>query len=91
VEGFVEIEKARSGDAFSIYLMLNTKQWYFFNYQRGIMQAMSSSNQFNTDLMNIKQDKRVFSDPATGGRYEYIIATRRRMVDFLRKMQEVQR
>lgn len=91
VEGFLEIEKSRSGDAFTIHLMLNAKQWFFFNYQRGIMQAMSSSNQFNTDLMNIKQDKRVFSDASTGGRYEYIIATRRRMVDFLRKMQEFQR
>lgn len=86
--GYVEIEKSRAGDGISVYLMLNAKQWFFFSYKSGVMQALSSSNQFNTDLMKIKQDKRVLNDPATGGRYEYIIATRRRMVDFLRKMQE---
>ncbi|PKP51812.1 MAG: hypothetical protein CVT92_11820 [Bacteroidetes bacterium HGW-Bacteroidetes-1] len=88
-EGFFEIEKSRSGDGFTIYLMLNAKQWFFFGFKGGIMQALSSSDYFNTELMKIKQDKRVLSDPASGGRYEYIISTRRKMVDFLRKIQSV--
>lgn len=88
-DGFVEIEKSRAADGFSMYIMLNAKQWFFFNYKNGILQALSSSDAFNTDLMKIKQEKRVFNDPALGGRYEYIIATRRKMVDFLRKMQSI--
>jgi hypothetical protein len=88
-DGFFEIEKSRAGDGITMYLMLNAKQWYFFNYRNGVMQALSSSDVFNTELMKIKQDKRVQSDPKTGGRYEYIISTRRRMVDFLRKMQSM--
>ncbi len=90
IDGFVEIEKSRSADGISIYFMLNAKQWYFFNYRSGVMQALSSSELFNTELMKIKQEKRVQSDPKTGGRYEYIISTRRRMVDFLRKMQSIE-
>lgn len=89
IDGFFEIEKSRAGDGISMYFMLNEKQWYFFNYRNGVMQALSSSDLFNTELMKIKQDKRVQSDPKTGGRYEYIISTRRRMVDFLRKMQSM--
>ena len=90
VNGFIEIEKTRSGDAFSIYLMLSTKQWYFFNYKSGVMQTLSSSDVFNTELMKIKPEKRVINDPETGGRYEFTISTRRKMVDFLRKMQNLE-
>lgn len=90
IDGFLEIEKSRAGDGISFYLMVNARQWYFFSYKTGVMQALSSSDLFNTDLMKIKQDKRVVNDPAKGGRYEYIIATRRKMVDFLRKMQSME-
>lgn len=90
VNGFIEIEKTRSGDAFSIYLMLSTKQWYFFSYKSGVMQSLSSSDVFNTELMKIKPEKRVINDPKTGGRYEFTISTRRKMVDFLRKMQNLE-
>ncbi len=86
IEGFIEIEKSRAGDGFSIHLMPNARQWYFFNYRAGVLQALSSSNEFNTDLMKIKQDKRVINSP-TAGRYEFVISSRRKMVDFLRKMQ----
>jgi len=90
VNGFIEIEKTRSGDAFSIYLMLNSKQWFYFTYKSGIMQSLSSSDVFNTDLMSLKEEKRVVNDPEKGGRYEYTISTRRKMVDFLRKMQSLE-
>jgi hypothetical protein len=90
VNGFIEIEKTRSGDAFSIYLMLNSKQWFYFTYKSGVMQSLSSSDVFNTDLMSIKEEKRVVNDPEKGGRYEYTISTRRKMVDFLRKMQSLE-
>lgn len=90
VEGFFEIEKSRSGDGFSLYLMLSSKKWFFFSYKGGVMQALSSSELFNTELMKIKEEKRVKNNPAEGGRYEYIISTRRKMVDFLRKMQSVE-
>jgi hypothetical protein len=52
------------------------------------MQLLSSSEVFNTALATIKDEKRIFTDDQ-GNRYEYTIANRRRMVDFIRKMQEI--
>lgn len=90
LEGFVELEKSRSGDAFTVYLMLNSKEWYFFSFKNGVMQSLSSSNTFNSALMEIKPEKRVINDPEKGGRYEFTLATKRKMVDFLRKMQNIE-
>lgn len=90
VNGFVEIEKTRTGDAVTIYLMPDSKTWYFLTFKNGVMQVLSSSNTFNTSLAEIKPDKRVAFDPERGGRYEYTLSTKRKMTDFLRKMQEIQ-
>ncbi len=90
INGFVEIEKTRTGDVVTVYLMPDSKTWYFFTFKNGVMQMLSSSNAFNTALMEIKPDKRVAFDPAQGGRYEYTLATKRKMTDFLRKMQEIE-
>lgn len=89
VDGFIEFEQSRVSDAFSIYLMPTAKQWYFFTYRSGLMQVLSSSETFNTALASIKDDKRTVTD-AQGNKYEYTLANRRRMVDFLRKMQNIQ-
>lgn len=89
VDGFIEFEQSRVSDGFSIYLMPTAKQWYFFNYRSGLMQVLSSSDAFNTALASIKDDKRVITD-GQGNRYEYTLANRRRMVDFLRKMQSIE-
>ena len=88
--GFVELEKSRSGDAFSVYLMAGSKQWYYFNFKSGVLQTLSSSDVYNTELMSIKAEKRLLNDPEKGGRYEFTISTRRKMVDFLRKMQSIE-
>ncbi|MBK9290391.1 MAG: hypothetical protein IPM52_01960 [Bacteroidetes bacterium] len=89
VDGFIELEQSRVSDGFSFYLMPTAKQWYFFNYRSGLMQMLSSSDAFNTALASIKDDKRTITD-SQGDKYEYTLANRRRMVDFLRKMQNVQ-
>lgn len=90
VNGFLEIEKTRTGDAVTVYLMPDSKTWYFFTFKNGVMQVLSSSNAFNTSVAEIKPDKRVAFDPERGGRYEYTLSTKRKMTDFLRKMQEIQ-
>lgn len=89
IDGFLELEQSRVSDGFSLYLMPTARQWYFFNYRSGLMQALSSSDAFNTALAAIKEDKRTLTDKE-GNKYEYTLANRRRMVDFLRKMQSIE-
>lgn len=88
LNGYLSIEHSRAGDEVAIYLQPNEQQWYFFFYENGILQAISSSDDFNSRLMEIKQEKRIQTDPETGIQYEFVISTRRKAVDFIRRMQE---
>lgn len=58
VEGKIEIVKKRSGDILNIYLEIDKNNWYFFNYTRGMLQAISSDADFNTIIQETKPDKR---------------------------------
>jgi len=89
VEGYVEIGKRRTGDILNIYLITAPNEWYFFTYGNGIMQAVSSNNDFNNILAGIKEDKRILKGKTDEEGYQYIIATPERRIAFLRKMQSV--
>ncbi len=91
VDGFVQIEKGRSGDAIHIYLEVNKKQWYFFSYRYGIMQVISSSDRFNIYLEELNPNKRILNPSSDTEYYEYVISTRRKQLDFVRKMQRLTR
>lgn len=87
MDGYIAFENSRSGDAVSIYLMPDKNQWYFFHYERGVMQAISSSEVFNNMLLDIKRDKRITNDKKTNLTYEFVLSTKRTATDFVRKVQ----
>jgi hypothetical protein len=37
---------------------VDDENWYYFNYTRGLLQAFASDKEFNTILMETKDDKR---------------------------------
>ena len=86
VDGWVQIEKGRSGSSISIYLQPTKKSWYYINYKNGIMQVLSSDNSFNQRIETIKPEKRILNPDSDINYYEYIISTRTKSVGFLRKM-----
>jgi hypothetical protein len=87
MNGHLELIRRRSGDMFTVYLEINPAQYYFFDYRSGIMQAISSDNEFNNRISEVKQDKRVQSKPGLEETYEYLVSSRRKMIDFLRRME----
>jgi len=89
VEGYVEIGKRRTGDILNIYIETGPNEWYYFTYGNGIMQAISSNNEFNNILAGIKEDKRTIKGKSDEEGYQYIISTPERRIAFLRKMQSV--
>ncbi len=88
VDGWVQIEKGRSGSSISIYLEPTAETWYFFNYKNGIMQSISSDNAFNERIETIKPEKRILNPESDTEYYEYVISTRRKSIEFLRKMKK---
>ena len=87
VNGQIEIVKKRTGDIITIYLELDYNNWYYFNYTREDMLAVSSNEVFNTIIKELKSDKR--KNAGVGGLpdYNYNICPPSKKTQFLRKNQ----
>jgi hypothetical protein len=83
--GYFEIQRKRTGDALNLYLEVNPSTWYYFNYQRGVMQAISSESKFNDFINNMKEEKRVADEKGGKMPYQYMISTVRKKSDFVRR------
>ena len=84
LKGYVELLKKRTGDIFTIYLEATEDKWYFFTYQRGLMQAISSDEDFNTIVKEVKAAKRKQATKG-GPSYQFIISSVRKKKTFLNK------
>ncbi|MFB6258731.1 MAG: hypothetical protein ABEH38_08560 [Flavobacteriales bacterium] len=81
VEGKVQIKKSRSGDELKIFLKLDKKNWYYFEYKRGVMQAVSSNDAFNKEIKSTDaSDKKYDGD---GPDYRYSLGTERKKIRFV--------
>ena len=86
VNGYVEISRRRSGDALNFYFELSKGNWYFFTYTAGVLQAISSNEDFNNILSGLKDDKRTLPAKDTEQSYQFIISTPEKRLAFTRKM-----
>ncbi len=85
VNGRIELIKKRGGDILNIYLELDEKNWYFFNYTRGTMLAVSSNDSFNNSFKDLKSDKRQKAGEKGEQNYYYNICPAQKKTLFLRK------
>jgi hypothetical protein len=89
VTGNVEIIKKRGGDILNIYLELDGNNWYYFNYTRGAMLAVSSDEKFNTYIKDMKPDKRekAGDKDKKEPNYYYNVCPPSKKMQFLRKQE----
>jgi hypothetical protein len=87
VDGWVELQRKRSGDILDIYLKANDNVWYWFSYFRGVLMSYSSNESYNVLLGEVKDKLR--KDPRSNAQveYEYMIGPRDRLIRFLRRME----
>jgi hypothetical protein len=90
VDGRIEIIKKRGGDILNIYLELDPNNWYYFNYTRGTMLAVSSNEAFNTSLKNLKPDKREQKGEKGEPNFYFNICPPSKKTQFLRKTQSAE-
>jgi hypothetical protein len=97
VEGFVEINKTRSGDVFNMVLIPSGlaqegigKDWYFIHYTRGLMQSIASDTEFNNLVRNVKPAKRRLNVERGQEPYVFVLSSDRRPFDFVRSMRNLQ-
>lgn len=62
VPGVVQIKRQKNGDEITILFELDGKTWYYFNYYRGVMSVISSNQEFNKSIAELKsKDKKLES------------------------------
>lgn len=87
VDGWVELQRKRSGDILDIYLKASDNTWYWFSYVRGVLMSYSSNQMYNDILTNTKDKLR--RDPNANSRidFEYMPGVPDRLRSFLRRME----
>ena len=86
VDGFIEIQRRRSGDLFDIYLKADESTYYYFSYVRGTLMTKAGNNNYNTLIANIKEKDRKHPDSSVRQPYIYVIAVEDRLGRFLQRM-----
>jgi len=86
VDGFIDIQRRRSGDMIDIYLKADNSTWYYFSYFKGVMMAQAGNIDFNTLISSIKAKDRRHPDTSVKIPYTYMIAVEDRLDRFLRRM-----
>lgn len=88
VDGYIEIQRRRSGDLIDIYLKADQSTWYYFSYFRGVMMTQSGNNNYNTLIAKIKLNDRKHPESTTKMPYTYMIAVEDRLGKFLQRMSD---
>jgi hypothetical protein len=86
VDGYIEIQRRRSGDMIDVYLKADESTWYYFSYIRGVMMTQAGNNAFNSLIANTKLNERKHPDSSVRVPYTYMIAVEDRLARFLRRM-----
>jgi hypothetical protein len=87
VDGYVEIQRRRSGDMIDIYLKADKSTYYYFSYFKGVMMTQSGNNEYNSLISKIKLNDR--KDPRATIRvpYTYMISVEDRLGKFIHRME----
>jgi hypothetical protein len=86
VDGYVEIQRRRSGDMLDIYLKADESTWYYFSYFRGVMMTQAGNNSYNSLITSIKLNDRKHPQSSIRIPYTYMIAVEDRLRKFLQRM-----
>ena len=86
VDGYVEIQRRRSGDMFDIYLKANESVYYYFSFVSGNMMTYSGNRNYNTLIAGLKPNARKHPGSNSRKPYSYMLSTQDRMVRFIERM-----
>ena len=85
-DGYVEIQRRRSGDMIDVYLKADGSTWYYFSYFRGVLMTQSSNNTYNSLITSLKLKDRKAPDSSVRIPYTFMISVEDRLERFLQRM-----
>lgn len=90
VNGYLEIQKRKTGDVFDLYIKADDASWYYFGYTRGNMMALAGNNAFTEVLRNLKQKDRKHPESSLAHPYTYMLGVQGRLLPVIRKFERMQ-
>jgi len=84
----IKIEKKRGNDILDIYLEADANNWYYFNFYKGTMLAVSSNQNFNKEVNELKSSSKKMKTEK-GPSYRFDATTAKKKDDFLRKLKQL--
>ncbi len=85
VEAYIELTKRSTGDLLDIYFVLDDRNWYYFGYNPGSLQTVSSNRIYNGIVFDLKPAQRKIKTNLGQTGYIYSLAADRRAQLFLRR------
>jgi len=84
VTAYMQLTKKKTGDVLTVYFEPSPNNWYFFRYSNGLLEALSSNNEFNKAILDTKEDNRKIEADKGLPYYAYYVSTERKKADFLK-------
>jgi len=86
VDGFIEIQKKRTGDILDVFLQVDDRTWYYFGYTTGVMQSLTSNRDFLNIIAELKTSQRRQKVKSGETSYIYMSASDRKISNFRSRM-----
>lgn len=86
VNGYVQLVRKKTKEKLMIYLELEESLWYYFEYNNGVMRVISSQDDFNAMITDLKPDKRESKGEKAQGPYSFMLGTERSKRKFVSAM-----
>ncbi|MBL7894788.1 MAG: hypothetical protein JNK50_05820 [Bacteroidia bacterium] len=89
VTGYIKIDKMRSGgDKLFIYIEADPTTWYYFEFYKGLMSVVSSNNEFNNTIKEMKPKSRKM-EAEKGPSFQFNLCSPQKRTIFLNKMKQI--
>jgi hypothetical protein len=72
----------------NIYLQLDSKNWYFFSYNRNVLYAISSDDEFNNPIKEAKSDKKKLKTEKGQAPYQFMLSPPKKKDDFKKRFEK---
>ncbi len=88
IPGYIQIQRKKGGDNFTLYFELDQQNWYYFYYYKGVMSVVSSNAEFNNSIKELKtKDKK--QEVKSGPSFQFNLCSPTKRDLFIRKMKQL--
>ena len=84
-KGRLELNKDYSGDIFNVYLETDIGEWYFFTYSNEVLLSLSSIEDYNFEIIDVKSKQKKLPVAKDQVQYKYDISYEKDVDNFKKR------